>query len=204
MGGEGETVSGIWPLVLSAAALMGSPGPSTISVTAVGAAFGARRALGYLAGLVLATTAVLLVVASGMLALALAVPGVVPVVTVLSAAYILYLAVRIASAPPLAARDAAAPAPSLGAGLLLGIGNPKAWVAIAAVFAGSRLEGLSPGQAAVAKTAVLAAMIVVIHLVWLLLGASLARWLRNPVASRAVNLVLAAVLAGSCALALLR
>jgi len=194
---------GLWPLVLSAAALMGSPGPSTISVTAVGAAFGARRALGYVAGLVLATIAVLLVVASGMLALALAVPFLVPVVTAASALYILYLALRIARAPPLAARDAAAPAPSLGAGLLLGIGNPKAWVAIAAVFAGSRLEGFSPAQAAALKTAVLAAMIVAIHLAWLLAGASLARLLRNPVASRLANLVLAALLVASCALALL-
>jgi len=44
-------------LILAALVVMGSPGPSTMSVTAVGAAFGFRRALAYLAGLVLGTTA---------------------------------------------------------------------------------------------------------------------------------------------------
>jgi threonine/homoserine/homoserine lactone efflux protein len=50
-------------LILASAAVMGSPGPSTVSVTAVGAAFGFRRSLGYMAGLVLGTMAVLLAVA---------------------------------------------------------------------------------------------------------------------------------------------
>jgi threonine/homoserine/homoserine lactone efflux protein len=67
-------------------------------------------------------------------------------------------------------------------------------VAIAAVFAGSRLEGPSPAMETLLKTSILALMIVLIHLGWLLAGASLAQVLHHPVASRIVNLALAALL----------
>ena len=47
-------------LLLSSLAIMGSPGPATISLTAAGSVHGVRRSLGYLAGIVLGTTIVLL------------------------------------------------------------------------------------------------------------------------------------------------
>ena len=195
-------LSGLLTLVLTSAALMGSPGPSTISTTAVGAAFGLRRAIGYVLGLILGTCAVLLAVAGGLFALLLSVPGLAPVLTVASAAYMVFLAVRIARAPPLAPGKPAAVAPSLAGGLLLAVANPKAFLAIAAVFAGSPLEGLSPA-AAFLKVAVLAAMIILIHLGWLLAGAALSRVLRDPVASRVVNVVLAGSLVLASTIAVL-
>jgi threonine/homoserine/homoserine lactone efflux protein len=67
---------GVGTLLLTSAALMGSPGPSTISVTAVGAAFGLWRSLPYAFGLVLGTSVVLLVVATGIFAALVAVPAV--------------------------------------------------------------------------------------------------------------------------------
>jgi hypothetical protein len=39
------------PLLLASAAIMGSPGPATISLVGVGSAFGVRRALPYLVGI---------------------------------------------------------------------------------------------------------------------------------------------------------
>ena len=184
---------GVWTLLLTSAALMGSPGPSTVSVTAVGAAFGLRRSLGYVLGLALGTGAVLLAVATGVFALLLSVPQLAPVLRAASVAYILFLAVRIARAPPLARRGAAV-APTVAGGLLLAIANPMAYVTIAVVFAGSRLEASSPAMETLLKTAILAVMIVLIHFGWLLVGASLAQALRYPVASRIVNLALAALL----------
>jgi len=189
-------MTGLWALLLTAAALMGSPGPSTISVTAVGAAFGLRRALPYILGLIAGTTIVLLAVATGVFALLLAIPNLAPVLTIASALYILYLAYRIARAPD-------APRPAFAGGLLLAAANPKAYVAIGAVFAGATLEGLSPVADAVAKTAVLTGMIVLIHFVWALAGSALAGLLRDPLASRIVNVALAVVLVLTSALALL-
>ena len=190
-------------LLLASAALMGSPGPSTISVTAVGAAFGLRRSLGYTLGLILGTWLVLLVVATGVFAVLLSVPSRAPALPAGAGAYILSLPARIARAPPLRQQDPAAAVPSLTGGLLLAAANPKAYVAIAAVFAGSRLDGLSATAEALAKTALLAFMVVLIHLFWLVAGASLSRVLRDPLASRIVNVALAAVLVAASVLAAL-
>jgi len=203
MDGQAAPLSGLWTLLLASAALMGSPGPSTVSVTAVGAAYGLRRSLGYTLGLILGTTAVLLAVATGVSAAVLSVPRLAPALAAVSAAYVAYLAVRIARAPPLPREAPTAPAPSVGGGLLLAAANPKAYLAIAAVFAGSRLEGLPPAAEAAAKTAVLAGMVVLVHLGWLLAGAALSRVLRDPRASRAVNLALAGTLLVASAVAVL-
>ena len=204
MDGQIVSLPGLWTLLLTSAALMGSPGPSTISATAVGAAFGLRRSFGYVLGLVLGTTAALLVVATGIFAVLLSMPQLAPVLTAASAAYIVYLAIRIARAPPLSPGSPAAAAPSVGGGLLLAIANPKAYVAIAAVFAGSRLEGVPPAAEALLKTVVLTLMIILIHVAWLLTGASLSRVLRHPPTSRIINLALAATLVLTSAIAVLQ
>ncbi len=184
-------------LVVASLLVMGSPGPSTISVTAVGAAYGFGRSLAYAAGLIAGTLGVLLAVATGVVAVLMAAPRLAPVLLVASAAYILYLAFRIATAPPLSRLDdEAAAAPSFAGGLLLAVANPKAYVAIAAVFAASAL-----GTAA--KIAVLGAMIVVIHVAWLLAGAAFARIFHDPVWSRRVNLGFAAALVATTAYAIM-
>jgi threonine/homoserine/homoserine lactone efflux protein len=182
---------------------MGSPGPATISLTAAGSAYGLRRSLGYLAGIVLGTALVLVAVATGITAALLAVPAVHPVLVGISAAYILWLAYKVATAPALAGKEAAAASPSFAGGALLGVANPKAWIAIAAVFASARLAGAAATDAA-AKVVLLSGMIVLINSAWLVAGASLAPALRDPRRARVVNVVLATALVGAAALAVLR
>jgi threonine/homoserine/homoserine lactone efflux protein len=190
------------PLVLAAAAIMGSPGPATISLVAVVAAYGVRRSLPDVCGLVAGSGLVLVAVASGVTATLLAVPALRSLLIAGSAAYVLWLAYHIATAPPLSAQRAAADAPSLAGGTVLGVANPKGWVAMAAVFASARLADTAATDAA-AKTAVLAVMIVVIMTVWLIAGASLAPMLRDPQRARIVNAALAAALVGATAAAVL-
>ncbi len=191
-------------LILAATVVMGSPGPSTMSVTAVGAAFGFRRSAPYLAGIILGTTAVLLAVAAGVIAMLMSLPGLGPVLLAASSIYIVYLAFRIATAPPLSGQDRPAKAPSFAGGLLLAVANPKAYLAIAAVFAGTRLA-LEPAIAeAIVKIAVLTVMIVAIHVVWLMAGVSLSRLLHHPTGSRIVNLLFAAILVATTVMTILR
>ena len=190
-------------LVATSLAIMGTPGPATISLTAAGSAYGMRRSLGYLAGIIAGTVAVLLAVASGITAALLAVPAVRPGVLAAAVAYILWLAYHIATAPPLSEAAAGAQPPGLSGGALLGIANPKAWVAIAAVFAGARLAGDAVLDAA-AKVGVLTLMIVLINTTWLGAGASLAPLLRDPSWARVVNRTLAAVLVVAAGLAVVR
>ena len=188
----------VGPLVLTSAAIMGSPGPATISLVAAGSVYGVRRSLPYLAGIVVGTAVVLVAVAAGITAALLAVPAVASVLIGVSAAYILWLAYHIATAPPLSEHTAAAAAPSLAGGALLGVANPKAWVAIAAVFAGAHLADAAATDAA-AKIVVLSAMIVVINATWLVAGTSLAPLLRDPRRARGVNVALALALVAATA-----
>jgi threonine/homoserine/homoserine lactone efflux protein len=189
-----EQLPALASLILASLVVMGSPGPSTMSVTAVGAAFGFRRSLAYLAGIILGTTAVLVAVAAGVVAMLMSLPRLAPVLAAASAAYIAFLAFKIATAPPLSRQHQAASAPSFAGGFLLGVANPKAYLAIAAVFAGTTLAGESRLIDAMLKTGVLTITIVVIHLCWLTAGVWLSRLLHHPVSSRIVNLLFAAIL----------
>jgi threonine/homoserine/homoserine lactone efflux protein len=191
----------VGPLLLNSLAIMGSPGPATISLVGASSAYSVRRSLPYLLGIILGTTVVLMAVAAGITAALLAVPAIATVLIAISVAYILWLAYHIATAPPLSA-NVATRGPSLVGGVLLGVANPKAWVAIAAVFASAHLAGTAATDA-LAKILILTLMIVVINTTWLVAGTSLAPLLRDPRRSRVVNASLAAALIGATALAVL-
>ncbi|MDX8533772.1 LysE family translocator [Mesorhizobium sp. VK25A] len=199
---EAQPWQQVLALVLAATVVMGSPGPATISVTAVGAAFGLRASLGYTWGVVLGTIAVLLIVAAGIVGMLASMPRMATALAILSAAYILYLAFKIATAPPLVERGSTATKPNFLGGFMLAVANPKAYVAIGAVFAGAASQADTLGVST--RLLVLAAMIVAIHVVWLLAGTAFARFLRHPLASRIINLVFAATLVLTILLAALR
>jgi threonine/homoserine/homoserine lactone efflux protein len=180
-------------------ALTGSPGPNTMSLAAAGAAYGARRSIAYMLGLALGMLAVMIAVAGGVVGMLLALPGVGRVAAVAALSYFVYLAWKIGNAPPLAARADTGPAPSMLAGLALSLVNPKGYVAMLALFSGRVvIEGHLLGDAAL-KVAVTLTIILVVNIAWLTAGAGLGRVLRNPRASRALNLVFAALLLLSAA-----
>lgn len=190
-------------LWLAALPLMGSPGPATLSLAGIGTAFGFARGLPYLAGIVAGTTGVLLLVATGVTALILARPALAGVLTVLAAAYIIYLAVRIATAPVGRAATAKA-APHFLPGFLLAISNPKAFAAIGAVYSGRTLAEHGPFADAAAKVAALALVILIVNPVWLAFGALFSRVLADPRLGRAANIAFALMLLASLAPVLLR
>jgi len=192
----------VGPLVLISLAIMGSPGPATISLMAAGSVRGERRSFPYLFGIIVGTTLVLVAVATGITAALLAVPAIGSILIWISVAYVLWLAYHIATAPPLSKLTGASNAFSLMGGAILGIANPKAWVAIAAVFASVRLAD-APTNDAAAKIVVLTVMIIVICATWLVAGRSIAPLLRDPRRARLVNAALAVGLVGATALAVL-
>ena len=195
-------VEGLAAFLLAAVALAGSPGPATLSLTATGAAFGARRGAAYLAGIVVGMVGVMATVASGLVGLLLAVPGATPVVTVLAAAYFLYLAWRIATAPPLAADTALRRTPTFAGGLLLSLINPKGYAAMAALFSSFVLVHERLALDVAAKMAVLVLIITAVNVAWLLAGAALTRFFRDPRTNRMINVAFAILLVASVALAL--
>lgn len=190
-------------LWLAALPLMGSPGPATMSLAAIGAAFGARAGLPWLAGIVAGTFGVLLLIATGVTGLILAKPVLVTLITVLAAAYILYLAYRIATAPVIAKESGEAKTPSFSGGFVLAIANPKAFAAIGAVYSGNSLipDALLPD--AIAKIAALAVVIVAVNATWLVFGSILSSILKDPKTGRIANIAFAVMLIASVALTLL-
>ena len=187
----------IW---LAALPLMGSPGPATLSLAAIGAAFGARRGLGYLAGIITGTFGVLVMIATGVTGVILAVPALVWLITAVAAAYILYLAYRIATAPVITAPDALAKAPSFPSGFVLAIANPKAFAAIGAVYSGHRVVADDLLLDAAAKILALLVVIVVVNGAWLLFGSAFSIVLRDPRRGRIANIGFAVLLILSVAL----
>lgn len=189
-----ECVQPLLTMTAAAVAVMGSPGPATISVAATGSAFGFGKSLSYLIGIISGTTAVLLLVAASLLSVFASRPHLVSLLHGISAVYMVYLAFRIAAAPAITDGNRYASPPGLTSGFALAVANPKAYAAIAAVYGGAVIPAHGPVAAAGIKIAVLMLMIVSIHCIWLVTGTCLARFLHRPAMSRAVNILFAAVL----------
>ena len=188
-------------LWLAAFPLMGSPGPATISLAGIGTAFGVRRGLPYLGGIILGTFGVLLMIASGVTALILAEPALVTMLTAVAAIYILYLAWKIASAPVGVNTNGAEKTPAFSSGLLLALANPKAFAAIGAVYAGHTLLTDKLVMDGLAKISALTLVIVTVNSAWLFFGSSFSLLLSNPRSGRFANVIFALMLILSVAIA---
>ena len=185
----------LFAFLLAALALTGSPGPNTLSAAAVGASFGRMRGLNYIAGLCLGVMLVAMLVGTGISGAMLALPGVIPVITMLAIAYFLYLAWKIATAPALGELDQTTTAPPRWLdGVAVSLVNPKAYAAMAALFSGHVLMSGAPVTDALWKGLLILCVIIVVNLAWLTIGAELARHLRSPRTARIVNLGFAALL----------
>ena len=189
--------------ILAALALTGSPGPNTLSLAAVGAAFGRPRGLRYMAGLNLGMAAVILIVGSGVSSFLFAVPGAAPVITIIAGANFIYLAYRIATAPPLKATSEPGSEPKWFEGAFLSLVNPKAYAAMAALFSGFILVAGDPVVDSLFKAAVLMSTIILVNICWLFAGSALARFFRHKRMSRVINVTFAVLLIVSVVVAVL-
>ncbi len=190
-------------LLTVALPLMGSPGPAIVSLAATGSTFGFGRGLPYLAGILVGNSTVLLMVATGITGMVLAVPNAVPVLTAVGLAYLLYLAYRIATAPVVRSTEAGK-VPTAAGGFLLSLVNPKAYAAIGAVYASGSIVLGDPALDTALKIAVLVGVNVTVNTAWLGIGATFSSILRNPRTGRAMNWSFAALLIASVAFTVLR
>lgn len=201
-----ELLPGIHELLgfsLAGFALIGSPGPATLSLAATGAAFGAGRGFRYMTGVIFGLISVICIVASGVAGVMLALPGVAPVLGGVAAAYIVYLAYRIATTRPLEDDSSGRTEPSFLKGVLLSLVNPKGYAAMTALFSGFVLiEGHQIADAAL-KLLVLLPIMTCVDVAWLFAGAALTRAFHEPAMNRAINLTFATLLVGSVIFAFL-
>jgi threonine/homoserine/homoserine lactone efflux protein len=196
-------MDGLSGFLLASIALAGSPGPATLSLAAAGAAFGARRVAGYFVGILLGMVGVMAIVASGVVGLLLALPGATPIVTAVAAIYFVWLAWRIATAPPLTEEAGERRPPGFIGGLGLSLINPKGYAAMAALFSGFTLLRGQLALDVALKIALLTFLIAAVNVLWLWSGALLTRFFRDPRTNRIVNVTFAVLLLASVVLAVM-
>lgn len=188
--------------LLFAVVAAGTPGPSNLLLTATGATVGVWRGVPCLIGVSVGMGVMMFVVAFGLGSVVLANPAVLRALNWSGAAFLLWLAWRIATA----GRDASAaegkPVGFIGAAAFQWI-NPKSWL-VCASAAGTYLHAGSRG--ALTQAAAFGALFVLASLpccfMWLAFGATAQRLLRTERARWAFNLIMAGLLTGSVVLIL--
>ncbi len=179
-----------------------TPGPNNMMLMASGANFGVRPTLPHMAGVALGFALMIFLVGIGLIGVFDAWPPLFTVLKVVSAAYLLWLAWKIASAPPPvpgAATSGGKPMTFIQAALFQWV-NPKAWtmaLTAIAVYAGSRDVAAVLGVAAV-----FGAINLPVVSLWAGMGQYLQRWMTDPRSRRAFNWGMAALLVASLAVAL--
>jgi threonine/homoserine/homoserine lactone efflux protein len=186
--------------LLSAVALLGSPGPGIASLLAVGKSAGLSRGLKYYAGLQVGLALAAAVVAVGVISVFDSYPGLIRGMTWVASIYLVYLAYAIATSP-VGAVAGRKPAPaSPAAGLFLGVTNPKGYLAFASLLASPLRLATQSTHNVTLKWALCVAVILIVDLVWLWFGVFVGTRKLNPNSERTLNIVMGAAIVGATAL----
>jgi threonine/homoserine/homoserine lactone efflux protein len=175
----------------AAVGLLGSPGPAIVALIAVGRARGLVGGLPYFLGLQLGLATAAGITAAGLFSLLAAFPSALRVMTIAATVYLIYLAYRIASSPVGETAQASNGAhASPAAGFLLGVTNPKAYMSFASLLASYTLIKGSAQQDTFTKWLLLVAVMIVVDIVWLYVGAFLRGLMLSPNSERVLNVTL--------------
>ena len=184
-------------LALAAFALVASitPGPNNLMLMASGANFGLRRTLPHMFGVGLGFSFMLLIVGAGLINVFARYPGIYDIMKVVSAAYLLFLAWKIATAAPFeATAEKGKPFTFLQAALFQWV-NPKAWA-----MALSAISIYSPDHK-LSQVALIAVVFGFVNIpsvtTWVVAGQQMQRLLTNTHRLRAFNLTMALLLIAS-------
>lgn len=175
-----------------------TPGPNNTMLMASGVNFGVRRSLPHLLGVQIGFTVMLLCVGLGLHAVLDQFPALYQLMRWGGAAYLLWLAWKLATARP-ANADPEAPAPQplsfWGAAAFQWI-NPKAWVMIV-----TAMSAYLPPNASVPQVLLLALMSLVLgspcSAVWVGFGQAMRGLLQDPLRLRIFNVTMALALVAS-------
>ncbi|GHB13395.1 LysE family translocator [Salinicola rhizosphaerae] len=175
-------------VALFSVSMTGTPGPNNVMLTASGALYGYRRTLPHIFGIMAGCFALFMAVALGLGVLFERFPLIQQGLKIVGAVYLLYLAWKIATAPPpdLAASEGGRPLTAWQAATFQFV-NPKAWVMGIALIA-----GFMPADGPLLINAlVLSAFMEVIGFFciscWAGFGMAIGRLLKTPRAWRVFN-----------------
>ena len=187
-------MDGLLPLVGFAFVSSVTPGPNNVLLWVSGAEFGLRRTLRHVVGTAGGLGLMALAAAAGLAALIGAVPGLAVVMKVGGSVYLLSLALRIARARGLERGELGRP---LGVVQAAGfqVINPKAWIFALGAVTTFRPADLPMVGGSLIVAATMVAVILPTATLWAAAGGALNRLLTSDGRRRAVNLVLAALVA---------
>ena len=157
-----------------AASQIGTPGPANMALLATGARYGVRRALPFMFGVAFGKQLIIWPIGFGLMELAERAPFVFLALKYVSAAYIVWLAWKVANLR-LNTGTTDAKAPGFAAGLIVHPLNPKAWAMIVGGFTAFVAPGTSTLEATATIAAVLLACQLLLHPVWTLAGDRIAK-----------------------------
>ena len=173
-----------------------TPGPGVLSTAGVGSAFGYRSGFSYVTGLWAGNNLVCIAVVTGLATIMFSAPILREVLIVLSTGYLVYLAGRIALAGADIAFIKSAKPPAIFSGVFLQFINPKAYAVNTALFTGFKFEQLSLSTEIVIKFAIMNAIWIPLHLIWLFAGVKLNQLNLSRRSTRIINLGMAMCLLG--------
>ncbi|MBF9047593.1 LysE family transporter [Rhodobacterales bacterium LSUCC0031] len=183
-------------LILFAFASSITPGPNNIMLLASGANFGLRRTVPHMLGISGGHALMVALVGLGLMQLFVVIPWLKPALTIASAAYLLWLAWKVANAAAPGARDATGQPFSFAQAAAFQWVNPKAWYM--AIYAQTNFAPDTSGAwGALAVALVFAAINLPSVTVWAAAGTQLRRWLDGPGRLRAFNIAMALLLVAS-------
>ncbi|WP_372992786.1 LysE family translocator [Sulfitobacter sp.] len=182
--------------VVFAASQIGTPGPANMALMATGARFGFRAALPFVAGVALGKQLIIWPIGFGLMQLAERAPLLFTLLKFASAAYIIWLAWKVANLR-LGQGKQADNAPGFMAGLIVHPLNPKAW----AMIVGSFTAFVVPGTPTLTATATVAAVLlscqIMLHPLWTLAGAGIAKTVAGTIWEKYLMWTLAALTVAS-------
>ena len=176
----------LFALITTTALLLGSPGPAPLALAATGATFGIKKGSPFLFGILTGLSVAILGAVVGLGALFSQFPSAKLVCQLIGAAYILYVAYKIASAPVITNQQAQM-APSFKDGFILNLLNPKAYAAFLAIFSQFLLpfENSFVGYLLTGLTCLLVATVV--DCLWLAFGGLLRPIFAKPKQARFIR-----------------
>jgi threonine/homoserine/homoserine lactone efflux protein len=181
---------------MAALVLLGSPGPAIAALVAVGRSQGFTRGLRFYAGLQVGLALAAGVCAAGLFSLIQAFPVITLGMTVIAALYLAYLSFKVATAP-VGGDDTRSPynfgSTPLG-GFVLGVTNPKAYVAFVSLMASYSIVQANTVADSALKWLLCVGIMIVAHIVWLWLGVVIQKADLKPRSERALNVVMGATI----------
>jgi threonine/homoserine/homoserine lactone efflux protein len=183
-------------LVIATAALLGSPGPATLSLAAVGASSGISKGLPYYLGILSGLLFAMFGAVVGIATILDRWPQASLSIQLIGAAYILYVAWKIATANT-ASPDGDIKHPSYRDGFVLNILNAKAYAAFLALFSQFLLPVDNSNLAYLSTAAICFGVAIVVDAAWLFAGGFLQSLFQKPKTARTIRVLFGLLIVAS-------